>query len=45
MPLNQVSSVLSGLIEKGITEIINLEVRKGRTYRLTEYGYDILNGL
>lgn len=33
---NQVSSILKGLIEKEIVEVINPEVRKGRTYRLTE---------
>ena len=42
---NQVSSILKGLIEKEIAEVINPEVRKGRTYRLTEYGLDILDKL
>lgn len=36
IPQNQVSSILKELIEKEIAEVINPEVRKGRTYRLTE---------
>ena len=45
IPQNQVSSILKGLLEKEIAEVINPEVRKGRTYRLTEYGLDILDKL
>lgn len=45
IPQNQVSFLLSGLTEKEIAEVINPEVRKGRTYRLTEYGLDILDKL
>lgn len=45
IPQNQVSSILKGLIEKEIAEVINPEVRKGRTYRLTEYGLDMLDKL
>lgn len=42
---NQVSAVLRQLIEKNIVRIINPEVRKGRTYCLTNYGFQILNKL
>lgn len=34
-----------GFVEKGIVEIINPEVRKGRTYCLTKLGLDILKEL
>ena len=45
IPQNQVSAVLRQLIEKNIVRIINPEVRKGRTYCLTNYGFQILNNL
>lgn len=45
IPQNQVSAILKNLVEKGIVEIINLDVRKGRTYRLTDYGLDVLDVL
>lgn len=45
IPQNQVSAVLRGFVDKGIAEVINLEVRKGRYYRLTEYGLNILDEL
>lgn len=45
IPQNQVSAVLRQLIEKNIVRIINPEARKGRTYCLTNYGFQILNKL
>ena len=45
IPQNQVSAVLRGFVDKGIAEIVNPEVRKGRYYRLTEYGLNILGEL
>lgn len=44
-PQNEVGRILRGFVEKGIVEIINPEVRKGRTYRLTKLGLDILKEL
>lgn len=45
IPQNQVSTVLRSFIDKEIVEIVNPEARKGRTYRLTKYGLDILEKL
>lgn len=42
IPQNQVSAVLRNFVDKEIVEIVNPEVRKGRSYRLTKYGLDIL---
>ena len=40
---NHISKVLSELKSKEIVECINEEARKGRLYRLTETGKDVLN--
>ena len=40
---NHLSNVLRELKEKELVECINPEVRKGRLYRLTEEGSDILD--
>ena len=40
---NHVSKVLSELKSKELIEIINPEVRKGRLYRLTDVGNEVLN--
>ena len=42
---NHISNVLRQLKEKDIVECINPEVRKGRLYRLSDEGLDILNRL
>ena len=42
---NHISNVLRQLKEKDIVECINPEVRKGRLYRLSEDGLNILNEL
>ena len=42
---NHISNVLRQLKEKEIVECINPEVRKGRLYRLSDDGLDILNKL
>ena len=40
---NHISKVLSELKNKEIVECINEEARKGRLYRLTDTGKDVLN--
>lgn len=40
---NHLSNVLRELREKDLVECVNPEVRKGRLYRLTEEGLDILD--
>ena len=42
---NHVSKVLAELKSKGLIEIINPEVRKGRLYRLTDVGDEIVEKL
>ena len=42
---NHISNVLRQLKEKEIVECINPEVKKGRLYRLSDDGLDILNEL
>jgi DNA-binding MarR family transcriptional regulator len=42
---NHISNVLRQLKEKDIVECINPEVRKGRLYRLSDNGLDILDEL
>ncbi|MDO5859728.1 transcriptional regulator [Methanobrevibacter sp.] len=42
---NHISNVLRQLKENEIVECINPEVRKGRLYRLSEEGLDVLNKL
>lgn len=42
---NHVSKVLAELKNKGLIEIINPEVRKGRLYRLTDVGDEIVEYL
>ena len=42
---NHVSNVLKELKSKGLVEIINPEVRKGRYYRLTKMGEEIAEEL
>ena len=39
---NHISNVLAQLKEHGIVECINPEVRKGRLYRLSDEGLDVL---
>lgn len=39
---NHISKVLSELKESGVAECINPEVRKGRIYRLTSLGDEIV---
>ena len=41
--VNHVSKVLSELKSKELIEIINPEVRKGRLYRLTDVGNEVIN--
>ncbi|WP_409200320.1 transcriptional regulator [Methanobrevibacter sp. DSM 116169] len=40
---NHVSSVLSELKEKNLVECINDDVRKGRIYKTTDLGKDVIN--
>lgn len=40
---NHLSNVLRELREKDLVECVNPEVRKGRLYRLTDEGLDILD--
>ncbi|AMD18115.1 hypothetical protein TL18_08875 [Methanobrevibacter sp. YE315] len=42
---NHISNVLRQLKEKDVVECINPEVRKGRLYRLSDEGLDILKEL
>lgn len=42
---NHISNVLRQLKEKEIVECINPEVRKGRLYRLSKNGLDVLKEL
>lgn len=42
---NHISNVLRQLKDKEIVECINPEVRKGRLYRLSEDGLDVLEKL
>jgi predicted transcriptional regulator len=42
---NHISNVLRQLKEKDIVECINPEVRKGRLYRLSEEGLDVLENI
>lgn len=42
---NHISNVLRQLKEKDIVECINPEVRKGRLYRLSDNGLNLLNDL
>lgn len=42
---NHISNVLRQLKEKDIVECINPEVKKGRLYRLSDDGLNILNEL
>lgn len=42
---NHVSKVLSELKNKGLVELINPEARKGRLYRLTDHGKDIVKNM
>ena len=42
---NHVSKVLSELKSKGLVELINPEARKGRLYRLTPVGHNIVDEL
>lgn len=42
---NHISNVLRQLKEKEIVECINPEVRKGRLYRLSDEGLDMLDKL
>lgn len=42
---NHISKVLSELKAHGLVECINPEVRKGRLYRLTETGEDVVKNL
>ena len=42
---NHISNVLRQLKEKEIVECINPEVRKGRLYRLTDKGEEIVGNL
>lgn len=42
---NHISNVLRQLKEKDIVECINPEVRKGRLYRLSDEGLNLLNEL
>lgn len=42
---NHISNVLRQLKEKDIVECINPEVKKGRLYRLSDDGLNILNQL
>ena len=42
---NHMSKVLKELKESGVAECINEEARKGRLYRLTDFGEEIANNL
>ena len=42
---NHISKVLGELKEHELVECINLEVRKGRLYRLTETGEEVVKNL
>ncbi len=42
---NHVSNVLRQLKDKGLVECLNPDVKKGRLYRLSEEGMDILDKL
>lgn len=42
---NHISAVLKQLKEHELVECINPEVRKGRLYRLTEHGKDIVKNM
>ena len=42
---NHISKVLKELKESGVAECINEEVRKGRLYRLTDLGDEIVENL
>lgn len=42
---NHISKVLSELKSKDIVECINEEARKGRLYRLTDTGKDVLDNI
>ena len=42
---NNVSTTLKQLKEKGLVEVINPRIRKGRIYKLTSVGEDIFNNL
>ena len=42
---NHISNVLRQLKEKDLVECLNPEVRKGRLYRLSETGLDVLDKL
>ena len=42
---NHISATLRQLKEHELIECINPEVRKGRLYRLTEYGKDVVKNL
>ncbi|MBE6509424.1 MAG: Rrf2 family transcriptional regulator [Methanobrevibacter sp.] len=42
---NHVSKVLLELKNKGLVELINPEARKGRLYRLTDHGKDIVKNM
>ena len=43
--INHISKVLSELKNKGLVELINPEVRKGRLYRLTKKGEIIIDNI
>ena len=43
--INQVSTLLKGLKEKGLVECINEEEKMGRFYKLTEKGKNIVENL
>ncbi|WP_405271555.1 winged helix-turn-helix domain-containing protein [Methanobrevibacter sp.] len=42
---NYVSKVLSELKNKGLVELLNPEAKKGRIYRLTDFGKTIVDKL
>lgn len=42
---NHISKVLGDLKDHGLVECINPEVRKGRLYRLTDKGEDVVKNL
>ena len=42
---NHISKVLSELKARDLVECINPEARKGRLYRLTDYGKDIVKNM
>ena len=45
IPQNQVSAVLKQLMDKRLVELINPEDRKGRLYKITNYGEEVLSKL